>query len=66
MVAMAIAGVTALLRDAGWHVNRRRVERIWRREGLKVRETSPLCWKSVKEGNQIHDDFHKQHAYESQ
>ena len=28
--------VTALLRDAGWHVNRKRVERIWRREGLKV------------------------------
>lgn len=23
--------VTALLRDAGWHVNRKRVERIWRR-----------------------------------
>src|SRR3712207_4793653 len=28
--------VTALLRDAGWSVNRKRVERIWRREGLKV------------------------------
>lgn len=28
--------VTALLRDAGWMVNRKRVERIWRREGLKV------------------------------
>ena len=28
--------VTALLRDAGWHVNRKRVERIWRKEGLKV------------------------------
>lgn len=28
--------VTALLRDAGWRVNRKRVERIWRREGLKV------------------------------
>ncbi len=28
--------VTALLRDAGWHVNRKRVERIWRNEGLKV------------------------------
>lgn len=28
--------VTALLRDARWHVNRKRVERIWRREGLKV------------------------------
>ena len=28
--------VTALLRRAGWQVNRKRVERIWRREGLKV------------------------------
>jgi len=28
--------VTALLRNAGWPVNRKRVERIWRREGLKV------------------------------
>jgi putative transposase len=28
--------ITALLRDAGWSVNRKRVERIWRREGLKV------------------------------
>jgi hypothetical protein len=30
--------VTALLRDAGWHVNRKRAERIWRCEGLKVPE----------------------------
>ena len=28
--------ITALLRDAGWSVNDKRVERIWRREGLKV------------------------------
>ena len=28
--------ITALLRAAGWTVNRKRVERIWRREGLKV------------------------------
>ena len=27
--------VTALLRHAGWTVNRKRVERIWRKEGLK-------------------------------
>ena len=26
----------ALLRDAGWEVNDKRVERLWRREGLKV------------------------------
>jgi transposase InsO family protein len=28
--------ITALLNQAGWQVNRKRVERIWRREGLKV------------------------------
>jgi len=34
--------VTALLRDAGGgHVNRKRVERIWRREGLKVPQRQP-------------------------
>lgn len=33
--------VTALLRNAGWHVNRKRVERIWRCEGLKVPQKQP-------------------------
>ena len=33
--------VTALLRDAGWLVNDKRVERIWRREGLKVPPRQP-------------------------
>ena len=28
--------ITALLQAAGWQVNHKRVERIWRREGLKV------------------------------
>ena len=28
--------ITGLLNNAGWHVNHKRVERIWRREGLKV------------------------------
>ena len=28
--------ITALLHAAGWVVNVKRVERIWRREGLKV------------------------------
>lgn len=28
--------ITALLRAEGWHVNHKRVERIWREEGLKV------------------------------
>lgn len=33
--------ITALLHDAGWSVNRKRVERIWRREGLKVPQRQP-------------------------
>jgi transposase InsO family protein len=33
--------VTALLRDAGWLVNDKRVERIWKREGLKVPPRQP-------------------------
>ncbi len=33
--------ITALLRDAGWLVNDKRVERIWRREGLKVPAKQP-------------------------
>ena len=32
---------TALLREAGWHVNRKHVERIWRRKGLKVPPKQP-------------------------
>ena len=33
--------VTALLNQAGWHVNHKRVQRIWRREGLKVPQKQP-------------------------
>jgi putative transposase len=33
--------VTALLNAAGWSVNHKRVERIWRREGLKVPQKQP-------------------------
>ncbi|WP_148235142.1 IS3 family transposase [Parvularcula bermudensis] len=33
--------VTALLRRDGWHVNQKRVYRIWRREGLKVPQKQP-------------------------
>ena len=33
--------ITALLRGEGWHVNHKRVERIWRREGLKVPVKQP-------------------------
>jgi transposase-like protein len=33
--------ITALLQAAGWVVNRKRVERLWRREGLKVPARQP-------------------------
>ncbi len=33
--------ITALLRTAGWSVNKKRVERLWRREGLKVPTKQP-------------------------
>jgi len=33
--------VTALLRREGWRVNHKRVERIWRQEGLKVPSRQP-------------------------
>lgn len=33
--------VTHLLRDAGWHVNHKRIERLWHREGLKVPHKQP-------------------------
>ena len=33
--------ITALLREDGWWINHKRVERIWRREGLKVPKKQP-------------------------
>ncbi len=33
--------IAALLREAGWQVNDKRVERLWRREGLKVPSKQP-------------------------
>ena len=33
--------ITALLRTGGWAVNKKRVERIWRREGLKIPAKQP-------------------------
>jgi transposase InsO family protein len=34
--------ITALLREDGWLVNHKRVERIWRQEGLKVPKKQPM------------------------
>ena len=33
--------ITAALHQEGWHVNHKRVERIWRQEGLKVPQKQP-------------------------
>jgi len=33
--------ITAMLRQEGWQVNHKRVERIWKREGLKVPKKQP-------------------------
>lgn len=33
--------ITALLRGEGWRVNHKRIERLWRREGLKVPKRQP-------------------------
>ncbi len=33
--------ITALLRQEGWKVNHKKVERIWRREGLKILQKQP-------------------------
>ena len=33
--------IAAMLRDAGWQLNDKRVERLWRREGLKVPMKQP-------------------------
>ena len=35
--------ITALLHREGWRVNHKRVERIWRREGLKLPKKQPGC-----------------------
>ena len=47
--------ITALLRNAGWAVNRKRVERIWRREGLRVpqRQTLMCSVQSKRSGSQL-------------
>ena len=40
MADMAIGG-SCLAQDQGWHVNAKRVQRIWRREGLKLPQKQP-------------------------
>jgi transposase InsO family protein len=44
--------ITALLRRAGWSVGKDRVERIWRREGLKVpKKQKPRGWLWLNNGS---------------
>ena len=33
--------ITALLWNEGWRVNHKRVERVWRQEGLKIPQKQP-------------------------
>ena len=37
--------VTALLRNEGWIVNHKRVQRIWRQQGIKVPQKQPKRWR---------------------
>ena len=46
--------ITAMLRDAGWAVNAKRVERIWRREGLKVPQKQPKKEPALAERRKLH------------
>ena len=44
--------ITGMLNNSGWHVNHKRVERIWRREGLKVPQKQPKKgWLWLNEGS---------------
>jgi transposase InsO family protein len=57
--------ITALLKREGWHVNHKRVERLWRQEGLKVPQKQPKrkrLW--LKEGSCIRlKPMYKNHVW---
>ncbi len=57
--------ITALLRREGWWVNHKRVERLWRREGLKVPQRQPKrrrLW--LADGSCVrHRPRHKDHVW---
>ena len=46
--------ITALLRTEGWHVNAKRVQRIWWREGLKVPQKQPETGQAVAQRRILH------------
>lgn len=52
--------VAALLRDAGWQVNDKRVECLWRREGLKVPMKQPKkgqLWLNEESCIRLHTEY---------
>src|SRR5438270_4757956 len=57
--------IAALLRDAGWLINAKRVERIWLREGLKVTRRQPKrgrLWLADCSGNRLRL-LHRTHVW---
>ena len=57
--------ITALLRANGWRVNHKRIERLWRREGLKVPWKQPK-WKRLwlADGSCVRSrSTHKDHVW---
>ena len=46
--------VTDMLRIEGWGVNHKRVERIWRQEGLKVPQRQPKRESAVAQRRIVH------------
>lgn len=46
--------ITEMLRRKGWRVNHKRIERLWRREGLKVPKRQPKrCRLWLKDGSSV-------------
>jgi len=57
--------ITALLKSEGWRVNHKRVERIWRQEGLKVPQKQPRrkrLWLNDNSGIRLRPE-HKDHVW---
>ena len=46
--------ITELLRGEGWTVNHKRIERLWRREGLKVPQKTTETGPAVTRGWLVH------------
>jgi transposase-like protein len=60
--------ITAMLKDKGWQVNHKRVERIWKKEGLKVPKKQPKrgrLWLNDGSCIQLRPEY-KDHVFLSQ